>query len=33
MQLFRILHINQKLDMIFVYVIKIVKFNEKNSIL
>ena len=33
MQLLRTLHINQKSDMIFVYVIKIVEFNERNSML
>ena len=33
MQIFRTLHINQKFNKIFVYVIEIVKFDKKNLIL
>ena len=33
MQFLRTLHINQEFDMIFVYVVKIVEFDEKNSML
>ena len=33
MQLLRTLHTNQELDMIFVYIVKIVEFDERNLML